>query len=427
MTMRRKPPLFQPGTLQLDWLGAEGHWRGKGCAVTTLPSETVPRTRSRSWLTRERLIGVFWQILVVGAAVAIIAWLWSNALHNLSVRRISTGFAFLGREAGMPIADAWLAYNPQNTYLRAFIVGIFNTLRVAVIGIVLATVLGTLIGIARLSSNWLLSRLAAVYVEVLRDLPLLLQLLFWYVLMQGLPAARAAWMPIDGVYLSNRGLVLPSIPLDQANFWVIGAAVIGLIATWALNRRLVALQFADGRPRRLWPTALVLLVALPALLSWALGATWTIAMPELRGFNFVGGVTLSPEYFALLVALVTYTSAFIAEIVRSGIQAVHIGQWDAAMALGLRRSFMLRHIVLPQALRVIIPPMTSQYLNLTKNSSLAVAVGYQDIVSIANTTLNQTGQAIEAIALIMAVFLTISLGISLFMNWYNARIALVER
>ena len=395
--------------------------------MTILTPESAPRKRSRTWLTRERLTGLLWQILVVGAAIAIVAWLWSNALHNLSVRRISTGFAFLGREAGMPIADAWLAYSPQNTYLRAFMVGVANTLRVAVIGIVLATVLGTLIGIARLSSNWLLSRLAAVYVEVLRDLPLLLQLLFWYVLMQGLPAARAAWMPVDGVYLSNRGLVLPSIPLDQGNFWVIGAVAIGLIATWALNRRLVALQFADGRPRRLWPTALVLVVALPALLSWALGASWTITLPELRGFNFVGGVTLSPEYFALLVALVTYTSAFIAEIVRSGIQAGHIGQWDAAMALGLRRSFMLRHIVLPQALRVIIPPMTSQYLNLTKNSSLAVAVGYQDIVSIANTTLNQTGQAIEAIALVMAVFLTISLGISLFMNWYNARIALVER
>jgi general L-amino acid transport system permease protein len=183
----------------------------------------------------------------------------------------------------------------------------------------------------------------------------------------------------------------------------------------------------DGRPRRLWPFALALVLVAPAAVSWALGVSWSVTMPELRGFNFVGGSTLSPEYSALLIALVTYTTAFIAEIVRSGIQAVSRGQWDAAKALGLRRSFVLRHIVLPQALRVIIPPMTSQYLNLTKNSSLAVAVGYQDIVSIANTTLNQTGQAIEAIALIMLVFLTISLGISLFMNWYNARIALVER
>ena len=327
----------------------------------------------------------------------------------------------------MPIADAWLSYSPQNTYLRAFIVGIVNMLRVAVIGIALATVLGTMIGIARLSSNWLLSRLAAVYVEVLRDLPLLLQLLFWYVLMQGLPAARAAWMPIDGVYLSNRGLVLPSIPIGEGNLWVIGTAAVGLIALYALRRQLIARQLLDGQPRSLWPYGLVLAVGLPALVSWGLGVSWTITMPELRGFNFVGGLTLSPEYFALLVALVTYTSAFIAEIVRSGIQAVPRGQWDAALALGLRRSFVLQQIVLPQALRVIIPPMTSQYLNLTKNSSLAVAVGYQDIVSIANTTLNQTGQAIESIALIMLVFLTISLSISLFMNWYNARVALVER
>jgi general L-amino acid transport system permease protein len=395
--------------------------------VTVSTPESPRPARWRSSLNRQRLSGLLWQIVVVGIAIAVVGWLWSNALHNLSVRRISTGFAFLGREAGMPIADSWLAYSPKDPYARAFLVGIINTLRVAVIGIILATVLGTLIGIARLSRNWLLSRLSAVYVEILRDIPLLLQLLFWYVLMQGLPAARTAFKPIDGVYLSNRGLVLPSIPIGDANLWVIGAAVLGLIALYFIRRRLVAQQMMDGRTRHAWPYALGLLVGLPALLSWVLGASWTIAIPKLRGFNFVGGLTLAPEYFALLIALVTYTSAFIAEIVRSGIQSVHIGQWDAAKALGLRRSFMLRHIVLPQALRVIIPPMTSQYLNLTKNSSLAVAVGYQDIVSIANTTLNQTGQAIEAIALIMLVFLTISLGISLFMNWYNARIALVER
>ena len=394
--------------------------------TVSTPETPRPARRRTSW-NRQRLSGLLWQILVVGIAITVVGWLWSNALHNLSVRRISTGFAFLGREAGMPIADSWLAYSPKDPYVRAFLVGIVNTLRVAVIGIVLATVLGTLIGIARLSSNWLLSRLSAVYVEILRDIPLLLQLLFWYVLMQGLPAARTAWKPIEGVFLSNRGLILPSVPIGDANLWVLGAAALGLIALYFIRRRLVAQQMADGRMRPVWPYALGLVVGLPALLSLAIGASWTITIPELRGFNFVGGLTLAPEYFALLIALVTYTSAFIAEIVRSGIQAVHAGQWDAAKALGLRRSFMLRHIVLPQALRVIIPPMTSQYLNLTKNSSLAVAVGYQDIVSIANTTLNQTGQAIEAIALIMLVFLTISLGISLFMNWYNARIALVER
>jgi len=378
-------------------------------------------------LQDEHFRGLLWQIAVVGIAVGLVAWLWSNAVHNLSVRRISTGFAFLGREAGMPIVDTWLAYSPRDTYLRAFIVGVVNTLRVAVIGIVLATIIGTLVGIARLSSNWLLSRLAAVYVEVLRDIPPLLQLLFWYVLMQGLPPARGAWKPISGVFLSNRGLVVPSVALDRGQFWVIGAAVLGLILFYVLRRRLIAQQIRDGHTRHVWPYGVLLVVVLPALLSWLLGISWAVTLPELRGFNFVGGWTFAPEYFALLIALVTYTSAFIAEIVRSGIQAVPKGQWDAALALGLRRSFVLRQIVLPQALRVIIPPMTSQYLNLTKNSSLAVAIGYQDIVSIANTTLNQTGQAIEAIALIMAVFLTISLGISLFMNWYNARIALVER
>ncbi|MGY3484010.1 general L-amino acid transport system permease protein [Bradyrhizobium sp. USDA 4011] len=398
--------------------------------TTSTPQRLPARAPRRSWrlsLSDPRVAGLFWQVLVVAIAVAIVAWLWSNAVHNLSVRRISTGFAFLGREAGMPIADSWIDYSPKNTYLRAFIVGIVNTLRVAVIGIVLATVIGTLVGIARLSSNWLLARLAAVYVEVLRDLPLLLQLLFWYVLMQGLPAARQAWKPVEGVFLSNRGLILPSVPLQEANWWTILALVAGLVVLHLVRRRLIAQQMLDGKARPAWPYALGLVVALPALVSWLSGASWSVTLPELRGFNFVGGLTLAPEYFALLIALVTYTSAFIAEIVRSGIQAVPRGQSEAAKALGLKRGFVLQHIVLPQALRVIIPPMTSQYLNLTKNSSLAVAVGYQDIVSIANTTLNQTGQAIESIALIMMVFLTISLGISLFMNWYNARIALVER
>jgi len=242
-----------------------------------------------------------------------------------------------------------------------------------------------------------------------------------------MPAARAAWRPIGGVFLSNRGLILPAIPIGPPQLWVIGAAILGIAVFYVVQRVLIARQKRDGKPRPRWPFALGLVVVLPALVSWLLGVSWTIEWPELHGFNFTGGLTLAPEYFALLIALVTYTSAFIAEIVRSGIQSVPLGQWDAANALGLRRSFMLRHIILPQALRVIVPPMTSQYLNLTKNSSLAVAIGYQDVVSIANTTLNQTGQAIEAIALIMAVFLTISLGISFFMNWYNARIALVER
>ena len=397
------------------------------CAVTSDNPRPPPRRRLFAALGPNGLKGVFWQVVVVGIAFAVIAFLWSNTVTNLSARRITTGFAFLGREAGMPIADSLLAYNPRDSYLWAFVVGVANTLRVAVVGIVLATILGTLIGISRLSANWLLSRFAAVYVEVLRDIPLLLQLLFWYVLMQGLPAARGAWRPVEGVFLSNRGLILPAVPVGAPQLCVLGAAALGVAVFYVVQRWLIAQQMRDGRPRPAWPFALGFIVLLPAAVSLALGVSWTIEWPELRGFNFIGGLTLSPEYFALLIALVTYTSAFVAEIVRSGIQSVSRGQWDAAKALGLRRSFMLRQIILPQALRVIVPPMTSQYLNLTKNSSLAVAIGYQDVVSIANTTLNQTGQAIEAIALIMAVFLTISLGISFFMNWYNSRIALVER
>jgi general L-amino acid transport system permease protein len=343
------------------------------------------------------------------------------------VRRISTGFGFLSREAGMPIADTLIAYRPSDTYARALLVGVLNTLRVAVIGIVLATILGTLIGIARLSKNWLLAKLAAVYVETLRDLPLLLQLLAWYVMLQGLPPGRQALHPVAGVYLSNRGLVVPTIAWLPVHVWVLLAVAAGIVATWIYRRFARARQMRDGQPRRVWPAALLLVVGFPACVSVALDVAWTVSWPELRGFNFAGGTVLSPEYVALLLALTTYTAAFIAEIVRAGILSVSSGQWEAANALALRRGPALRLVVLPQALRVIIPPLTSQYLNLTKNSSLAVAIGYQDIVSIANTTLNQTGQAIEGIALIMAVFLVVSLSISLAMNWYNARIALVER
>jgi general L-amino acid transport system permease protein len=364
---------------------------------------------------------------VIGAVAGLLIWLWTNTVHNLNVRRIATGYGFLWREAGMPIADSWIAYNPKDTYLRALMAGVANTLRVALVGIVLATVLGTLIGIARLSNNWLMAKLSAVYVEVLRDLPVLLQLLFWYVLLQGLPPARQAWQPVGGVYLSNRGLMLPGLELTSTHAWVLLAIICGLAVTLLIRRWALRRQMRDGQPTRVWPYAVVLILGAPAVTSFAIGATWTISRPELRGFNFSGGLALAPEYFALLIALTTYTAAFIAEIVRAGILAVPKGQWEAGAALGLRRGQILQKIVLPQALRVIIPPLTSQYLNLTKNSSLAVAIGYQDIVSIANTTLNQTGQAIEAITLIMAVFLTISLSISLFMNWYNARIALVER
>jgi general L-amino acid transport system permease protein len=386
-----------------------------------------PRRPIRLSWADERVRGVVWQLVVVGLIGALVWWLWSNTVHNLEVRRIATGFGFLSREAGLPIAESLIPYSPTDTYLRALTVGVLNTLKVAVVGIVLATILGTLVGIARLSKNWLLSKIAGIYVEVIRDLPLLLQLLFWYTILQGLPGPRQALHPAEGVFLSNRGLKLPLVHWEMGHTAGLLALLAGAALTFAYSRRLSRLRMQDGQPRPIWHVALTLLVALPVAAWAAMGAPWTVDWPALRGFNFQGGATMSPEYFALLIGLVTYTAGFIAEIVRAGILAVPYGQWEAAEALGLRRSDVLRKIVLPQALRVIVPPMTSQFLNLTKNSSLAVAIGYQDIVSIANTTLNQTGQAIEGIAIIMLVYLTISLSISLFMNWYNARIALVER
>ena len=379
-----------------------------------------------SW-SDERVRGIFWQILVVAAVGSLIYWLWSNTSHNLAVRRIATGFGFLDREAGLPIAESLIPYDPTNTYARALFVGLLNTLKVAVIGIVLATILGTAIGIARLSKNFLLSRIAGAYIEIIRDLPLLLQLLFWYTILQGLPGPRQALKPMEGVVLSNRGLKLPALIWENAHTAALVVCLLGIIATWVYARMARTKQMADGQPRKVWPAALGLMLVLPVVVWYALGAPWEIEYPVLRGFNFRGGMNISPKYFALLIGLVTYTAGFIAEVVRAGVMSVNHGQWEAAQALGLRHGSVLRLIVMPQALRVIIPPMTSNYLNLTKNSSLAVAIGYQDIVSIANTTLNQTGQAIEGIAIIMAVYLTISLSISLFMNWYNARIALVER
>lgn len=390
-------------------------------------ARAAPRRRLRLSWSDPTFRAIVWQVVIVGLVAAVIGYLVHNTNQNLAARHIATGFGFLDRVAGIPIGEALVPYNPAvNTYGRALLVGVLNTLKVAVVGIVLATILGTVIGIGRLSSNWLLAKLTAFYVETLRDIPLLLQLLFWYTVLQGLPAPRQS-IHLGAMFLSNRGIKIPLLETQPAHEWAALAFLVGLVGTVLWNRHAARQQAATGQRPRVWPAAIALMVAFPLVVWAVLGAPLAFEVPVLRGFNFQGGGTLSPEYFALLLGLVTYTAAYVAEIVRSGIQAVPQGQWEAAGALGLRSGVVLRKVILPQALRVIVPPMTSQYLNLTKNSSLAVAIGYQDIVSIANTTLNQTGQAIEGIAVIMAVYLTISLSISLFMNWYNARIALVER
>jgi len=367
------------------------------------------------------------QAVVVGLVAAAGWYLVANTLRNLDLRGIATGFGFLWREAGLPIAESPIAYAPTDNYGRALLIGVLNTLKVAAIGVVLATLLGTAVGIARLSTNWLLCRLSAIYVEFLRDLPLLLQLLFWYTLLQILPGPRGALQPLPGVYLSNRGLLFPTLVWEGAHLAILALAALGLLLTIVYRRIARAAQLRDGRHRPVWPVACLLMLAAPAIAWAALGRPAEIDVPTLQGFNFRGGVLVSPEFFALLFGLVTYTAAFIAEIVRAGILAVSPGQWEAARALGLPTGLILGKIVLPQALRVIVPPLTSQYLNLTKNSSLAVAIGYQDIVSVANTALNQTGQAIEGIAIIMAVYLSISLSISLFMNWFDRRATLKGR
>lgn len=395
--------------------------------TTTNRNAPIPAPRRRLNWNDPGLRAVVYQIVAL-VVVALVAWfLVSNTLHNLSVRNIATGFGFLDREAGFAIGETPIAYSPSDTYGRAILVGVLNTLRVAVIGIVLATLLGTLIGIGRLSKNWLVARLTSIYVEVMRNVPLLLQLFFWYALItENMPGPRQAHNPLPGVFISNRGVRVPSLE-GNALDWMLGGLALAIVAIIVLGHWGRKRQEATGRVFPLGRAAIALLIGLPIVGWLASGASLALDIPALKGFNFQGGLNMSPEFAALLAGLVIYTSAFVAEVVRSGIQAVNQGQWEAAGSLGLRRAQVLRLVVLPQALRVIIPPMTSQYLNLTKNSSLAVAIGYPDIVSVVNTTLNQTGQAIEGILIIMGAYLTVSLTISIFMNWYNKRIALVER
>ncbi|KNC06895.1 amino acid ABC transporter permease [Pseudomonas coleopterorum] len=380
-------------------------------------------------LTDPRVRAWLFQIITIVAVVGMGWFLFNNTQTNLQHRGITSGFDFLERSAGFGIAQHLIDYTESDSYARVFLIGLLNTLLVSIIGIILATLLGFVIGVARLSPNFMINKLATVYIEVFRNIPPLLQILFWYfAVFLTLPGPRAAHGFMDSFYVSSRGLNMPAA-LAAPGFWPFVISVILAIVGIVLMSKWATKRFeATGEPFHKFWVGLAILIVVPALCSLIFGAPVHWEKPELKGFNFVGGWVLIPELLALTLALTVYTAAFIAEIVRSGIKSVSHGQTEAAHSLGLRNGPTLRKVIIPQALRVIIPPLTSQYLNLAKNSSLAAGIGYPEMVSLfAGTVLNQTGQAIEVIAITMSVYLAISISISLLMNWYNKRIALIER
>ncbi len=390
------------------------------------PPRLPPKKRSWSWRS-QAFRGLVYQLLAVGLIVLVVWFLARNTLHNMQVRGIQSGFDFLTQPAGFDIGEGLYPFDSGEPYWRAFLMGVANTLRVAVIGIVLTTVLGTLLGVGRFSRNVLVRGLCSVYVELFRNVPILLQLLTWYlVLTETLPASYEP-LQMGPFFLSKGGLNFPIPVWANGHGVAAGGLALGGVAAWAYRRWAVRQFEATGRARSLVWVPLAIALA-GALLGWlAGGAPAQFNTPVKGEFAIEHGGALTPEFLAVLLGLTFYTSAFVAEVVRAGIQSVAGGQGEAAAALGLSRGQQMRLVMLPQALRVIIPPLTSQYLNLTKNSSLAVAIGYPDVVSISNTAINQTGRAVECISIVMLVYLSTSLITSLLMNWYNARAAIKER
>jgi len=388
------------------------------------PSQLLPRLQ-RALGGRAGWSGFVLQLLFVAALAWICYEIVANARANLQAQRITAGFGFLANTAGFDVSQNLIPYSGSDTYTRVFLVGLLNTLLVSVIGIFFATLIGFIVALGRLSPNWLLARISGGYVELIRNLPLLFQILFWYLaVLAALPNPRQSISIFDSFFLSNRGLVIPK-PIGTTGFepFVVALllAIVAAIALWRYSRRQL---FESGKVIKVWPYALGMVIGLPLLSALIFGAPVTFEIPALKGFNFAGGSRIIPEFVALTLALSTYTAAFIAEIVRAGIQSVHKGQMEAGSSLGLQRGSVLRLIVIPQAMRVILPPLTNQYLNLTKNSSLAVAIGYPDLVSVfAGTTLSQTGQAIEIIGITMGVYLLISLVTSAIMSFYGWRIS----
>ena len=383
-------------------------------------------TLSTLW-TNERARAIAFQVLLILALLALVAAIINNTANNLRQAGLASGYGFLFQTSAFDINQRLIEYNSTHTYGKAFIVGGLNTILVAVLGIILATVIGFVAGVLRLSNNFLVSRIIGAYVEFTRNVPVLLQIIFWWIVLLALPRVRDSISIGDMVFLNNRGVRIPALVFEDGSVFVVLALAIGVVATILLGRWARRRQDRTGQTFPVTWSGLALVVGLPLLAFFTLGQPIGLDAPEMGKFNLQGGASITPELTALWLALSTYTGAFISENVRAGILSVSKGQTEAANALGLRPTLTMRRIILPQALRVIIPPLTSQYLNLTKNSSLAVAIGYQDLVSIGDTILNQSGQALEVISIYMIVYLSLSLLTSAFMNWYNARIALVER
>lgn len=367
------------------------------------------------------------QALVIVLVIGTGAFMIDNAMVALAKRGISTGFGFLTREAGFPIGEGLISFKSEDTYLRAYAVAVLNTLKVAAIAIVLATLIGTLVGIARLSSNWIMARLAAAYVELFRNTPQLLQIVFWYTLVTLLPHPRQAWNPVGDVFLSKRGLVMPWPESHSAWWWMFVAFAGALVLAVRLGRRAARQRRKGAGARITGPWLAALVVGAPVAAWWFSGAPTAISIPAMSAFNIRGGATASPEFIALLLGLSLYIAAFIAEIVRAGIQSVPRGQLEAARAIGLSRVHLYIRVVLPQALRVMVPPAAAQYVSTIKNSSLGVAIGYPELFNVSNTIITLSGNTIEAIVIMMAVYLTISFVIAALMNWYNHAMRIRER
>jgi general L-amino acid transport system permease protein len=368
------------------------------------------------------------QTLLLGLILYGAYYLLATTQSNLLERGIESGFGFLEKEAGLPISDKLIDYQPSDSYGYAFLVGILNTLLVSFIAIVFSTILGVIVGVARVSKNWIVSKIAAFFVESLRNIPLLLTLFFVYtLLLTTLPGVKQALNPIDGVFLSRRGLYIPEPILMDGFGFVIMSFILSIVIAYCFTVWAKKYQIRTGYPIPKTLISFAIILTLPLTVYFVMGSPLSLETPILKGFNFVGGITLKPEFSALLIGLVLYTSAYIGENVRSGLQSVSAGQIEAANALGVPKSAIIKKVLLPQALRVIIPPTTNDYASLVKNSSLAVAIGYPDMVSIGGTIIGQNGQSIEIIALWMAVYMTINLAISGFMNWLNVRVQIVER